>query len=216
MGDPRRLRKKYKRPNRPWEKTRLESEIVLLGTYGLRNKREIWRHANQLRRFRQIAREIKTMPEDIKQKEFSKLVGRLNRLGLINLDATTDDILSLVVKDILERRLQTIVYKKGLAKTIYQARQLVVHKHIAVNNKIIASPSYLVLREEENSVDYSEFSPFKQNPQKIFQPKKEEGKPKGEEEERKGEKESSKERTPRKKSYYGKRSSKKSTRRYKR
>lgn len=43
---------------------------------------------------------------------------------------------------LLERRLDTVVYKSGLAATIWAARQLVVHGHILVNGKRIDLPSY--------------------------------------------------------------------------
>ncbi|MBD3352517.1 MAG: 30S ribosomal protein S4 [Candidatus Lokiarchaeota archaeon] len=168
MGDPRKLQKTYKRPYRPWEKDRIETELVLLGDYGLRNKKELWKHANQLRRFRQIARELKTVPEEIRIIGSEELIGRLNRLGLVTEDATTDDILSLTVRDILERRLQTLVHKRGLSRSIYQARQFVVHKHISVDGKTIASPSYLVKKAEEENINFDDFSPYNGNPEKVF------------------------------------------------
>ena len=168
MGDPRKQRKTYQRPFRPWNKTRIENELVVVGEYGLRNKKELWKHANQLRRFRQIARDLKTMPEERQKKGFAELSGKLNRLGLVSEGATTDDVLSLQVRNILDRRLQTIVYKRGLARSIYQARQFVVHKHISIAGKVISSPSYLVKADEEEEIDYQPFSPLKDHPEKVF------------------------------------------------
>lgn len=45
---------------------------------------------------------------------------------------------------LLERRLDTVVYRLNLAPTIFAARQLVSHKHILVNGKNVNIPSYLV------------------------------------------------------------------------
>ena len=52
MGDPKRPRKKYETPRNPWREDRLREELVLVGEYGLRNKRELWRAASILRRYR--------------------------------------------------------------------------------------------------------------------------------------------------------------------
>ena len=41
----------------------------------------------------------------------------------------------------LETRLDAVVLRAGLARTIYQARQLVVHRHIAVNGRRVDRPS---------------------------------------------------------------------------
>jgi small subunit ribosomal protein S4 len=79
-------------------------------------------------------------------------------------NATLDDILGLTEESYLERRLQTIVYRKGLARTIYQARQLIVHGHIAINGKRVTSPGYIVMKGEEDLIDFYPTSPFKQNP----------------------------------------------------
>jgi len=65
-----------------------------------------------------------------------------------------DDILALTVRDFLERRLQTIVLKRGLARTATQARQLIVHGFISVNGRRVNIPSYLVTSSEEPSVSY--------------------------------------------------------------
>lgn len=161
MGDPRRLSKKWRGPNKLWDKNRLEEELVLLGEYGLRNKREIWKHKTFLSKIRQQGRDIQAAPPEMQKEAIEKLVGRLHRLGLIQPgQETIDDVLGLNLKDICERRLQTFVLKKGLATTASQARQLIVHKHIAVDNQVLNSPSHIVLKSEENLIDYAPTSPL--------------------------------------------------------
>jgi small subunit ribosomal protein S4 len=61
----------------------------------------------------------------------------------------------LTIDDILERRLQTIVFRKGLTKTVYQARQLITHGHIAIGNKRVTVPSYIVTKTDENQMNYT-------------------------------------------------------------
>jgi small subunit ribosomal protein S4 len=155
MGDPKRQRKKYETPRFPWRTDILQSELKLLGQYGLRNKRELWRHKTTLSRFREIARSLSGMPTEQRQKLEKQLLGRLNRLGILPENAAVDDVLDLSLEDILERRLQTLVFNKAFAKSIYQARQLVSHGHIAIDEKRIPSPSYLVLRDEEAKIAYA-------------------------------------------------------------
>ena len=90
------------------------------------------------------------------------LLQRLCSLGILKDEAQITDVLSINIRDILERRLQTIVFKKNMAKTIKQARQFVVHEHIMVGNKVIAAPSYLVKRDEEEEIRFSPNSPLAQ------------------------------------------------------
>ncbi|MBS7648496.1 MAG: 30S ribosomal protein S4 [Candidatus Bathyarchaeia archaeon] len=160
MGDPKKPKKKYETPRFPWRSDILQNELVLLGQYGLRNKRELWRAKTMLSRFRGIARSLLSMPADKRVKLESGLLGKLKRLGILPEHAVLDDVLDMTIENILDRRLQTIVLRKGLARTPYQARQLITHGHIAVNNKVVYSPSYLVSREEEESVTYAFASPL--------------------------------------------------------
>ena len=155
MGDPRKQRRKYETPRFPWRTDILQSELKLQGQYGLRNKRELWRHKTTLSRFREIARSLLGMPAEERQKMEKQLLERLNRLGILPETAVLDDVLDLSLEDILERRLQTIVFNKGLAKSIYQARQLIAHGHIAIEGRRVPSPSYLVLRDEEAKITYA-------------------------------------------------------------
>jgi len=158
MGDPRKQRKKYETPRFPWRTDILQSELKLQGQYGLRNKRELWRHKTTMSRFREIARSLLGMPAEQRRKLEKQLLERLNRLGILPETAALDDVLDLSLEDILERRLQTIVFSKGLAKSIYQARQLITHGHIAIDGKRVPSPSYLVLRDEEAKISYASTS----------------------------------------------------------
>ena len=160
MGDPKKPRKKWQGPKHPWIKERLVREIELMGKYGLRNKKELWRLETLARYFRHRARGLLALPPEIRAQEEKSLLARLYELGVLPENATLDDVLGLGAEHFLERRLQTIVFKKGLAKTIHEARQLIVHGHIAIAGRRIRSPSYLVKRDEEELVDYAPTSPY--------------------------------------------------------
>jgi small subunit ribosomal protein S4 len=160
MGDPKKPRKKWEGPKHPWIKERLLREIELVGKYGLRNKKELWKLETLARYFRHRARSLLALPPEVRAKEEKALLSRLYELGVLPENATLDDVLNLTAEHFLERRLQTIVWKKGLARTIHEARQLIVHGHIAIAGRRIRSPGYLVKRDEEDLVDYAPTSPF--------------------------------------------------------
>ncbi|ADC65015.1 ribosomal protein S4 [Ferroglobus placidus DSM 10642] len=166
MGDPKRHRKKYLTPKKPWDRVRLEKERPLIIKYGLRNKRELWRFQAILRKYRRAARELLAKVNlpgregEIAKAKAQQIIKKLNRIGVLPENATLDDILNLTVEDFLERRLQTIVYRMGLANTIKQARQLIVHGHIAIAGRRVTSPSYIVEKDEESLIDYYPNSPF--------------------------------------------------------
>jgi small subunit ribosomal protein S4 len=155
MGDPKKQRKKHETPRFPWRTDTLQTELRLLGQYGLRNKRELWRHETTLSRFREIARSLLGAPTEQRRKPEKQLLDRLSRLGILPETAVLDDVLDLAIDDILQRRLQTIVFNKGLAKSIHQARQLITHGHIAIQEQRVPSPSYLVLKSEEEKITYA-------------------------------------------------------------
>lgn len=89
-----------------------------------------------------------------------QLLDRLHRLGILHETAALDDVLDMSIEDILERRLQTLVFRRGLAKSVYQARQLITHGHVSIGGKRVSSPSYLVLRNEEPKISYAPASPL--------------------------------------------------------
>lgn len=153
MGDPRRIKKKYAKPKHPWRVDVLESEREILKEYGLKNKKEIWRMEALVRGFRRQARKLLALKTEQAKKEEKLLLDKLERLGVLKQKLTISDVLSLDIKHILERRLQTIIYKKGLAKTVWQARQLIVHGHVGVAGKRVTIPSYLVKSGEEGSIN---------------------------------------------------------------
>jgi small subunit ribosomal protein S4 len=160
MGDPKKQRKRYATPRFPWRSDTIREELTLLGQYGLRNKHELWLHETILSKFRGTARSlIGKSPEERKKME-GELLARLKKMGLLPETAVLDDVLDLTTDDILERRLQTIVFRKGLAKTVYQARQLITHGHVIVGNRRVTVPGYVVTREEENSIAYAPKSPL--------------------------------------------------------
>lgn len=160
MGDPRRLKKKFKKPKHPFQKDRIFEELEFLGKYGLRNKREYWKMRTMLGNWRDIARQSRTLSSERAKEVQQTLIQKLNRLGIIGSDAEFEDVLLLTTEDLLKRRLQTLVYEKGLASTIYQARQFITHGHIQVGGKKINAPSYIVKRTEEDLIDYTPKSPL--------------------------------------------------------
>ena len=157
MGDPRKARKTYATPRHPWRKEQLEEELRLLGEYGLRNKRELRHQETLLSEIRGIARTLLGAPEEQRARLETQYLGRLARLGLLSESASVDNILDLNVKDLMERRLQTIVFKSGLSRTIHQARQFVTHGHVSIAGQIVSVPGYFVKRDEESRVAFLVF-----------------------------------------------------------
>jgi small subunit ribosomal protein S4 len=160
MGDPKKQRKKYETPRFPWRTNVLQEELKLLGQYGLRNKHELWLHETMLSNFRGIARSLIGRSAEERRKMENEVVARLKRIGVLNETAVLDDVLDLTIEDILERRLQTIVFRKGLAKTTHQCRQLITHGHIAIEDRRVTSPNYIVKKNEEGHISYAPRSPL--------------------------------------------------------
>jgi len=155
-----RQRKKYSTPTHPWQKDRMDAEDRLLRRYGLRRKQEIWRAETLLRNFRRQARRLLTLSGPQAELETKQLLERLKKLGLLKEGAKLEDVLGLTVEDLLERRLQTLVFKRGLARTPRQARQLVVHGHVRVGDRKVTAPSYLVPVDEESEISFVPGAPF--------------------------------------------------------
>jgi small subunit ribosomal protein S4 len=155
LGDPKRQRKKYETPRFLWRKDTLQEELKLLGQYGLRNKHELWRHETSLSKYRGIARSLIGKTPEERTKMENELLIKLKKIGVLQETAALDNVLDLTIEDMLERRLQTLVFRKSLAKTSYQARQLITHGHILIGNRRITIPSYIVSREEEAQITYS-------------------------------------------------------------
>jgi small subunit ribosomal protein S4 len=155
MGDPKKQRKKFDTPRFPWRKDILQEELKLQGQYGLRNKHELWRHKTTLSKARAIARSLISQPEAVRAKMENELLAQLKKKGILQETAVLDNVLDLTIEDILERRLQTIVFRKGLARTIFQSRQLITHGHVTIDNRRVTIPGYIVQRTEETTVIYS-------------------------------------------------------------
>jgi len=152
MGDPKNPRKIWRKPKRPLNYDLLNEELHVLGTFGLKNKRELWKAHTELSRVRNQARSLLALTQEVREKKEQVLMKSLIRIGLVNTNSTLDDVLNLKVTDLLSRRLQTIVQKKGLIKSPYQSRQVVVHGHVMIGERVVTVPSYTVKVEEENQV----------------------------------------------------------------
>lgn len=136
-----------------WNLERINADKELVEKYGLKNRRELWKVQSEVRRIRRNARLLlsgesgySNMKED--------MLNRLIKIGVVQNGATIDDLLDLKANIVLDRRLQTVVFKKGLAKTIKQARQLIVHGFVAINGTRINRPGYVVDANLEAQIAY--------------------------------------------------------------
>lgn len=164
MGDPKQSRKKYEKPSHPWQQERIQSENEYINYYGLKNKKEFWKARSTLKKIRGQARSLQARlrygdKQALQEKE--DLIDRLRKEGYLKgEESDLNDILNLTVENILNRRLQSIVYHKGLAHTPKQARQMIVHGHIQVDDRRITIPSYIVPRSFEHTIQYHDQSPI--------------------------------------------------------
>jgi len=93
-----------------------------------------------------------TTERDIREKA---LIHKLYNRGLVIENGRLEDVLTLSVEDLLERRLQTYIFRRGMVSSLFQSRQLIAHGHIAINGRKVTSPSYQVKIDDEEALDYA-------------------------------------------------------------
>ena len=160
MGDIKNFRRVWKKPKRPLNFDLKMDELKILGTFGLKTKRELWKARTELSRVRNQARSLLALRQDVREQKEPILMNSLSKVGYVQSDATLDDVLNLEINDLLGRRLQTIVQKKFYFKTPYQARQAVSHGHVLIGDQIVNIPSYIVKVDEEDKVKLTSESVF--------------------------------------------------------
>ncbi|MBU3905219.1 MAG: 30S ribosomal protein S4 [Nanoarchaeota archaeon] len=174
----RKIRRSFDKPLRPWDKDTIDKNKTIKKEFGLRRKKEILRAETIIRNYRRLARGLAANKDENKE---LILLTKLRKIGLIDSTASLDDVLVLTTGDILNRRLQTIIQKKGLARTVKQARQFIVHGHISVDGRKSKWPSMLIPIDKEASITFSERSKVKENVlKKLEEPIKEKAKSKEE------------------------------------
>jgi len=173
MGAPRRNRSKYEKPKAIWNVIRIKADNELIDAYGLRNMKELWKVQTELSRLRSNVRRMLS-GSSTKTEMQEAVMARLKKLGAVSGEVDLEALLELKENVLLERRLQSIVFRKGLARSMKQARQLITHGFIAVNGIKVNRPGYTVGVEEEHKIGY--YKPI------VIEPKKpEEAAPKVEE-----------------------------------
>ena len=155
MGQVSKQTKKYSKPSHPWQKERIILEKQIKRDFGLKNKKELWKFKSLVKKDRDQAKNIvANRLSSQSQKEGEQLLNKLKKYSMIKKDAKIEDVLDLEIKDLLDKRLQTIVYKKGLARSIKQSRQFIIHGHIFIDNKKVSVPSFLVPEHLENKISF--------------------------------------------------------------
>lgn len=188
MGDPKKIRKKYETPMHPWQGSRIDAEKPLMKIYGLSNKKELWRIGSKLKAFKDNAKSLVARKGTQAEMEKKQLFDKLKSLNLLDSDSL-DAVLGMNIEQLLDRRLQTLVFKQGLARSTKQARQMITHGHIIVADKKMTAPSYLVRITEQDKITYSDNSAFKveDHPERIVAVQKAEKTKESEEAEKKRE-----------------------------
>ena len=124
----------------------MDEENVLIKQYGLKNKREIWKAKTAVSKLRRRAKEL--IGEEIGEQQV--FFNKLSKMGIVVRDIS--DVLALTEESLFERRLQTVLFKKKMANTIKAARQLIVHKNVLVDGKVVNIPSFIVTKELESKI----------------------------------------------------------------
>ncbi|MBI2005573.1 MAG: 30S ribosomal protein S4 [Candidatus Aenigmarchaeota archaeon] len=154
MGDPKKLKKRYWTPMHPWNKNAIEEQKKLRQEYGLQTRKEILIASSFLKKYKDNAKRLIALKSAQAEKEKQQMLQKLQKLGLLAAGAELPHILGLQVRDVLNRRIQSIAFRKGLARTMKQARQFITHRHIQVGEKEITSPSYLASLQEESVMQF--------------------------------------------------------------
>ncbi len=145
----RKIKKRFKKPRMSWDSDDIKDRKDTMRNYGLRRRKEMLIAQEILRNYRRRARELIAEKDERKVK---LLIDKLVKLGLLDKGQSLDDVLALSVNDILERRLQTVVWKRGLAPTALAARQSITHGHVAIDGKRAKSPAYIIPVDEEAKI----------------------------------------------------------------
>lgn len=154
----RRLSKRFKKPRMSWDSDEIKERRNMINNFGLRRRKEILIAQEILRNYRRRARELIAEKDE---KKVKLLIDKLVKLGLLKEGSGLDDVLALTVNNILERRLQTVVWKKGMTSTALHARQFITHGHVMIEGKKAKSPAYMVPVEEESKITVSDAAPKK-------------------------------------------------------
>ncbi|MAG45491.1 MAG: 30S ribosomal protein S4 [Nanoarchaeota archaeon] len=182
MGDPKKQRKKYRKPMMIWNEEIIAEQKDLTQEYGLKNKKEIWKVESKLKSIHDQAKTLIAKDTEQSKKESEQLIKKLSGLSLIPSGSKLEDILSLTLKDFLNRRLQTLILQKGLSRTIKQARQFITHNHISIRDQVVNIPSYMVKASEESQIKFNHSSSLSQDehPERVLEQEAKEKKAKEE------------------------------------
>jgi len=165
LGSPKRNRKKFEKPKERWNLERIKTDNALINEYGLKNMKELWKVQTEVSRIRRNVRELLSASGTESENVRERIIGRLTKLGIATQSTTLDNLLDLKENNILDRRLQTVVFRRGMARSAKQARQITVHGFIAINGRRVNRPGYMVDVEAEKGISY--YKPIDVNPVKA-------------------------------------------------
>lgn len=112
------------------EKCPIEEKNYPPGQHGLSRRAKVSEYGVQLREKQKIKRSYGLLETQFRN-YFEKANKQKGRTG--------ENLIK-----ILERRLDNVVFRLGFASSRKQARQLIIHRHILINNSLVTIPAYLL------------------------------------------------------------------------
>merc|ERR1712203_1283352 len=144
-----------RQPKNNFDKVSFDREIFLIGDYGIKNKKEIYRYCSLISKIRNAARiliksDLCEINNNRKAHEFKR---KLVKVGILDSDyCCFQKLFSININFFLSRRLQTIVRNNGISISIHNSRVIIRQKHILVEKVLVHFPSFQVKNDNSSRV----------------------------------------------------------------
>mmetsp|Transcript_24701 Transcript_24701/g.43908 ORF Transcript_24701/g.43908 Transcript_24701/m.43908 type:complete len:260 (+) Transcript_24701:1011-1790(+) len=155
----RRYKKVSNKPKNPFEKKRFENELKIINKYGLKSKVELWKYQLLIAKLKKITgkvlrTEIDYDPSVVVSKKYNLLWFCFKFNLLLESESGLEYVLRVSLEQLLERRIQFLIVRLGMATTCHEARIKLLHKRVMFKTQSIDKPSFLVRKSNEDKIKF--------------------------------------------------------------